>query len=68
MSGIEMVGGKATAYQLQKLARHQMICKLYADILQDLMVCDIEGWDKTEYIKELQDCLNHFKVDGEVAE
>ena len=62
MSGVELVGGKETAYKLQQLARHQMIQKLYADILHDMMVCDIEGWDRTEYIRELQECLNHFKV------
>lgn len=44
------------------LARHQMIMKLLADIQMDLMVCEIEGWDKKEYIKMLQDELNHFKV------
>lgn len=46
---------------LQKLARHQMITLLYRDILQDMAVCYIEGWDKTEYIRELQDLLNSFK-------
>lgn len=36
---------------LQELARHQMIERLYRDILIDMAVCDIEGWDKTEYIR-----------------
>lgn len=47
---------------LQKLARHQMIIHLYRDILADMAVCDIEGWDKTEYIKELRELLNSFKI------
>ena len=47
---------------LQKLARHQMITHLYRDILVDIAVCDVEGWDKTEYIKELRDLLNSFKI------
>ena len=47
---------------LQKLARHQMITHLYRDILVDFAVCDVEGWDKTEYIRELQDLLNSFKI------
>ena len=47
---------------LQKLARHQMITHLYSDILVDFAVCDVEGWDKTEYIRELQDLLNSFKI------
>ena len=47
---------------LQKLARHQMITHLYRDILVDFAVCDVEGWDKTEYIRELQDLVNSFKI------
>ena len=47
---------------LQKLARHQMIIHLYRDILADMAVCNIEGWDKTEYIKELRELLNSFKI------
>lgn len=51
-----------TNVALQKLARHQMITRLYRDILQDMAVCDIEDWDKTEYIRELQKLLNSFKI------
>ena len=40
---------KETRYRLQELARHRMIASLYADILLDLHVCEIEGFDKTEY-------------------
>lgn len=64
MGGVELVGGKETAYKLQQLARHQMIKRIYADILQDMMICEIEGWDKLEYIRELQECLNHFNAGG----
>lgn len=49
-----------TRYELQKLARLQMITHLEKDILFDLQVCEIEGWDKTEYIRMLQDKLNSF--------
>lgn len=31
-----------------------MELRLLADIRADLMVCELEGWDKKEYIKELQ--------------
>lgn len=49
---------KATSKALNDLARHQMIMKLYADILFDMQVCEVEGWDKLEYIRMLQDLLN----------
>lgn len=44
------------------VARHEMIVKLLADIRVDLAICDIEGWDKKEYIRMLQNELNHFKL------
>ena len=33
------------------------------EILFDLSVCEIEKWDKKEYIRELQTLLNEFKFD-----
>lgn len=59
---ILLEGGKETAKKLNDLARHQMITKVLRDISVDLMICEIEGWDKTEYIRMLQDELNLFKV------
>ena len=49
-----------TPRKLQELARHEMITRLYVDILADMAVCDIEGWDRMEYIRQLQECLNRF--------
>lgn len=49
-------------YKMQRLARHQMRCKLLADIQADMMACQLEGWDQMEYIRDLQDLLNSFKV------
>lgn len=46
---------------LNTLARHKMIERLYRDILVDMTVCEIEGWDKMEYIRELQEVINHFR-------
>ena len=43
-------------------ARHAMIERLYKDILFDLQVCEIEGWDKTEYIRMLRDKLNSIGI------
>ena len=50
-----------TRYKFNQLARHQLIRTLHSDILADMKVCELEGWDKTEYIKELYGVLEHFK-------
>ena len=50
-----------TARAFQELARHQLIEKIYQEILFDMKVCEIEGWDKFEFIEQLQDVINHFK-------
>lgn len=42
---------------VQDLARHQMIEKLLADILADLVVCKLEGWDPWEYPRLLRDAI-----------
>lgn len=49
---------KETRRAMQLVAREEMKMRIYADILADIMICDIEGWDKMEYIIELQDMLN----------
>lgn len=43
-------------------ARHAMIERIYQDILCDMQVCEIEGWDKTEYIRLLRDKLNNIGI------
>lgn len=43
-------------------ARQEMIRRLLADILLDLTICEIEGWDKKEYIRMLQGEINRIKV------
>lgn len=48
-------------YTLQKVCRRQMRCKLLVDIQTDMAVCQLEGWDQMEYVRELQDLLNSFK-------
>jgi len=53
-------------YKLQKLARHQMRCKLLADIQADMVACQLEGWDQAEYIRELQELLNGFKINNNI--
>lgn len=45
---------------LNNLCREEMIKKLLADILMDLTVCEIEGWDKKTYILRLKAEIDHF--------
>lgn len=47
---------------LNDVARHHMIERIYKDILCDMQVCEIEGWDKTEYIRLLRDKLNNIGI------
>ena len=46
---------------MNALARHQTIYNLYRDILIDMMVCEIEGWDKLEYLNQLKSVIEHFE-------
>ena len=54
-----------TRKTLNKVARHEMIHRLLADINCDLMICQLEGWNPREYIDELhqliEDIANKFK-------
>lgn len=43
--------------RLNVLAREQMKHKLLADIMVDLTVCQIEGWDYRAYLFELRDLV-----------
>lgn len=50
------------AKTVNTLARKKFQEQLLKEIHFDLMVCEIEGWDKTEYIKELQKLLNSIDI------
>ena len=49
-----------TALAMNTLASAQRKQQLLQDIMMDMRVCEIEGWDKWAYIQELQDLLNSF--------
>lgn len=38
-----------SAKELNDLARHQLIKKVLADILIDMNICRLEGWDIMEF-------------------
>ena len=58
MSGVILDGDPKTPKALNDLARHQTILKLLEDIRADMVVCEIEGWDKMEYINMIRDAVN----------
>lgn len=63
MSGV-IIQDKETAKALNDLARHQRILQLEQDILMDMQICEIEGWDKLEYITMLRELINGFGKRG----
>lgn len=61
MPGIKLIQkNNETAKALNDLCRHQMILKLEKDILKDLAVCEIEGFDPMEYLTMLRNLINSF--------
>jgi hypothetical protein len=58
MSGGLIIPDKKTAKALNDLARHTAIVRILADIRVDLMICEIEGWDRAEYINQLKKLLD----------
>lgn len=58
MSGGVIILDKETTKKLNELARHQQIVRLLADIRTDMMICELEGWDKMEYVNQLRTLLN----------
>ena len=58
MSGGLIIPDKETAKAFNDLARHTAIVRILNDIRIDMEICEIEGWDKTEYIKQLKKLLD----------
>ena len=58
MNGGLIIPDKKTANALNDLARHTAIVRILNDIRMDMEICEIEGWDKTEYIKQLKKLLD----------
>lgn len=50
------------AKTVNDLARKKFQQQLLKDIMCDIMICDIEGWDKLEYLNELKKLINSFKI------
>jgi hypothetical protein len=58
MNGSLIIPDKETAKALNDLARHKAIIRLLNDIRIDMEICEIEGWNKTEYVGQLKKLLN----------
>ena len=50
-----------TRKKFQDIARHSMIVKLLEDIQMDMQICELEGWDKTEYLRMIRGVLPKCK-------
>jgi mannose-6-phosphate isomerase-like protein (cupin superfamily) len=50
------------AKTVNTLARKKFQAQLLKEITFDLMVCEIEGWSKKDYIRELKNLINSIDV------
>lgn len=50
-----------TRKRFQDLCRHVFIAKILADIRMDMAVCELEGWDKMEYINMIYEEMDRFR-------
>lgn len=55
---MSMEENESISKSLNRLAREQVKLRVLNDIKIDMAVCEIEGWDKTEYINELKELIN----------
>lgn len=58
---IELVG-KDAPRMLNKLAREEMKELVMRDILCDMAVCEIEGWNKLEYLDDLMATITRLRT------
>lgn len=59
--GVELIPATPEARKaLNRLAREKMKYRLLADIRFDLAVCEIEGWDKAEYLSEIKNMIDEL--------
>lgn len=67
--GVELIpAAPETRKALNRLAREQIKLRLLADIRFDLAVCEIEGWDKAEYLSEIKNMIDELGGEKNGAE
>ena len=54
----------ATRQAFNGPSREKMKARLRADIRMDLMVCELEGWNKLEYLDELLALVQELRKKG----
>ena len=47
----------ANRKKIQDFARHQFINKMYAELLTDMKICELEHWDPLEFPRMLKDAI-----------
>lgn len=52
----------AYAMTVNELARQRFKLKILSDIRCDLMICELEGWCKREYINDIREMINGIKI------
>lgn len=57
-----------TRKALNDLARHQLIVRILQEIEFDLMICEIEGWDKRKFIRQIQSAVDKIIKEKSVRE
>lgn len=57
-----------TRKALNDLARHQLIVRILQEIKFDLMICEIEGWDKRKFIRQIQSAVDKITKEKSVRE
>lgn len=58
---IDMVN-KETRLALQKLAREQLKRRILQDVLFDINICKLEGWNPSTFVLELENLLHSVSV------
>ena len=58
MNGGVIIPDEDTARALNDLARHTAIVRILNDIRMDMEICEIEGFDKNEYLNQIRQLLN----------
>lgn len=59
MSNVKLVPDTIeTQKAFNRYAREQMKVRILTDVKADMMVCEINGWDKLEYLNELSEMLS----------
>ena len=51
-----------TRKALNRKAREETKLKLLTDIRIDMIICELEGWNKKEYLIELKELIDSFFI------